>query len=115
MKTVSIAGKEVQVSKMVAREGYRVLHKLGKTLGPAMGEMANDNLGAGIGLFFNSLGEDDLFDFMSKMEPKIMVNGKKLDLADYGFAFQCVKELLLYNFEDFFSPLLDALGDLKQP
>ncbi len=115
MKTVSIAGKEVQVSKLVAREGYRVLHKLGKTLGPALGEMANDNLGKGIGLFFNSLGEDELFDFMTQMAPKIIVNGGKLNLEDYGFSFQCVKELLLYNFEDFFSPLLDALGDLKQP
>jgi hypothetical protein len=115
MKTIQIQGKEVVVTKLIAREGYRVLHKLGRTIGPALGEMANDNLGKGIGLFFNSLSEDELFDFMTQMAPKITVDNKKLDLAEYGFSFQCVKELLLYNFEDFFSPLLDALGDLKQP
>ena len=113
MKTITLNDKEVQLYKLPAKQGYRVLHKLGKTLGPALGEMANDNLGAGIGLFFQNLGEDELYTFMTSLEPKVVVNGKKLDLDDYGFAFQCIKELLLYNFEDFFSPLLGALNDLK--
>lgn len=112
MKTVTIKGHEVQLSKIHAEEGYRLLHKLGRCLGPSIGSFAEDNFKAGIELFFRNMSEDELVKTIKQLQPKIVVDGGKLNISDYSITMLAIKELLFYNFEDFFSPISDALKSM---
>ena len=111
MKELEIKGKNIKLTKIHAEEGYRLLHKLGRVLGPSLGKLAEDKIGDAINLFFQNLSEDDLVRLVNQLAPKIIVDGKNLDKSDYGLTMACIKELLIYNFEDFFSPVADALKD----
>lgn len=112
LKTVTIKGREVGLSKIHAEEGYRLIHKLGRCLGPSVGSFAEDKFKEGIELFFRNMSEDELIATIKQLQPKIVVDGSKLDISDYSLTMLAIKELLLYNFEDFFSPIASALSNM---
>ena len=109
MHTKKIDGKVCSFSKIPAKEGWGIVHDLGRILGPSFGSFADGNFSNAIDLFFKNCPKDEFCEFLEKMAPKIIVEDGKLDLGQYGLVLKCIKELLFYNFEDFFSQLFSEL------
>lgn len=113
MKTITIDDHEVRLAKLSAKQGWKILHKLGKLLGPSIAEATEDRFGAAVSALFEKSTSDEIYGLIEELGQKIIVDGKDLDLAAYGLTLKCVKELLIYNFEDFFSPLVEGLKSLQ--
>lgn len=113
MKTVTIDDHEVRLSKLSAKQGWKVLHKLGRLLGPSLAEAAKENFAGALALLFEKSDADEIYSLVEELSSKVIVDGKDLDLAQYGLVIKCIKELIMYNFEDFFSPLTGALSSMK--
>ena len=63
-------------------------------------------------VWFNSI--EAIYDFIEKMAPKVVVDDGKLNLNEYGFVVKCMKALIEYNYEDFFSPIQDVLNSMTE-
>lgn len=113
MKTISIDGHDVKLCKLPARQGWKVLHKLGRLLGPSIAEASNDNFGQALSVLFEKSESEEVYSLIEELGKQVIVDNNDLDLSKYGLTIKCIKELIMYNFEDFFSPLGGALKSFK--
>jgi hypothetical protein len=111
---LTIDGRKVELSQIPAKEGWKTLHFLGSVIGPSFSELAAGSFASAIDLFFKNCSADDLYDFIEKMAPKVVVDDGKLNLNEYGFVVKCMKALIEYNYEDFFSPIQDVLDSMTE-
>lgn len=110
-----IKGKKVFLGKIDARVGWYLLHDLGRICGESLVHASEDRFASAVEALFKNSSREELFMIIEQLSKDIAIDGGKLDLRDYGFVAACIKESLLYNFEDFFSPLVNALENLRAP
>jgi hypothetical protein len=94
-----------------------LLRKLSSILGPSVAEIAEDNFGKGMTLLFDKLPEDEFWNLLKQLTGNALIDGKKYNdefMSDYMFTLLVCKEVLAHNFEDFFSPIQEALVDFMQ-
>ena len=110
-----IKGKNVELGKIDARIGWYLLHDLGRICGESLVHASEDRFASAVESLFKNSKREEVFAIIEALSEDVRVDGKKLDLRDYGLVSLCLKEILMYNFEDFFSPLGNALENLRAP
>ena len=110
---VTIKGKKVEIFKFGAIEGWRLFHRISKILGPSAASIDGDRFDVAIDLLFRNLPEDAFIDLLKQLTSVCLIDGKKTDFnsdfGDYLFTALVCKEVLMHNFEDFFSPIMEIL------
>jgi hypothetical protein len=114
MKT-TIDGKEVTIGTIGARQGWKMLHDLGRIGGESLVEASEDNFASAISALFKNSDHEEFYEMLELIADNIIVDGKKLDLNKYGLVGKCTVAFMKHNFNDFFSPLADALKRLQEP
>ena len=100
---------EVRIGKMLAKPGWFLLHDLGRICGASLVEASEERFASAVSALFSHSRKDEIYAILEMIAKEVVVDGGKLDLNNYGLTLKCVKEFMLHNFEDFFSPLVDAL------
>jgi len=111
---VKIDGKKCRLGKITAKLGWKILHDLGRICGESLVEASDDKFAEAIASLFKNSTADEIFELLELLAPDVIVENGSLDLADYKMTMLCMKELLMYNFSDFFSPLIDALKSFQE-
>jgi hypothetical protein len=112
MHKVMVGDHAVELGKIHAKLGWKILHDLGRICGESLVEASEDRFAEAIAALFKNSSSDELFEMMEKLADYIIVDHGKLDLTNYSLTMKCIKELLMFNFSDFFSPLEAALKGL---
>lgn len=112
MHKVQIGDHAVELGKIHAKLGWKILHDLGRICGESLVEASEDRFAEAIAALFKNSSSDEMFEMMEKLADYVVVDNGNLNLADYSLVMKCMKELLLHNFSDFFSPLEAALKGL---
>ena len=112
MHKVQIDKHEVELGKIPAKLGWKVLHDLGRICGESLVEASEDRFAEAIAALFKNSSSDEMFELIETLAKNVIVDHGKLDLTNYALVMKCMKELLLFNFSDFFSPLEAALKGL---
>ena len=112
MKKVTINGKKVELERIDAKTGWYLLHDLGRICGESLIHASEDRLASAISELFKNSSKEEVFDMVQNMCQYILVEGVNPKPNDYSMVMKAFKELLAYNFEDFFSPLESALNNL---
>ena len=107
-----VSGKNCTFGRISAKIGWKILHDLGRICGESLVEASEDRFAQSIASLFKNSTSDEIFELLELLAPDVLVEGKDLDLTDYKMVMLCMKELLMYNFSDFFSPLEAALKAL---
>jgi len=117
MKELNLSGKEVTITKFGAIQGWKMLHRLIGLAGPALGHAAEDNYERAISSVFEKCKEDDLIKLITDLTVVTLIGGRKPvfneDFKDYSFTIELCKEVIEYNFSDFFSTVLQGLKGIK--
>lgn len=112
MKKVTINGKKVELEKIDAKTGWYLLHDLGRICGESLVHASEDRLASAVAELFKNSEKEEVFEMVQNMCQYILVEGVMPKPNDYSMVMKALKELLAYNFEDFFSPLENALRSL---
>ena len=112
MHKIEIDGHKVELGKIDARTGWKVLHDLGRICGESLVQASEDRFAEAIAALFKNSGSDEIYELIETLAKDVVVDNGHLDLRQYGLVAKCMKELLMFNFDDFFSPLENALNSL---
>ena len=112
MHKIEIDGHKVELGKIDAKTGWKVLHDIGRICGESLVDASEDRFAEAISGLFKNSSSDEIYALIERLAQDVVVDNGRLDLRQYGLVVKCMKELLLYNFNDFFSPLEDALKKL---
>jgi hypothetical protein len=116
MKEMIIQGKNVSVTKFGAVEGWKLLHKLVSILGPSIAEITDDHIAKGTQLLFDKMDENQMISLLQQLTSVCLIDGRKVDFAsdckDYLFTVELCKEVIEYNFKDFFLGVVSQVTGL---
>ena len=115
MHKVTIDNKKVSIGRFPAREGWSLLRKLTSIVGPSLAEIADDKYGNALNMLFEKLPEDDFLDMLDQLTGICLVDDAKYSekhLGNYMFTVKVCKAVLEHNFDDFFSPIVEAMKGL---
>ena len=112
---MTIDGHEVKLGHLGARQGWLILHKLGRMVGESLVDASEDRFASAIAALFKNTEGDELYRLLEELSAQILVDNDRLSLRNYGLTMKCMKELLMHNFADFFSPFQEAMEGLQQP
>jgi hypothetical protein len=78
-----------------------------------VGSLAKEDYGDAVKSLFDKCDEDQLISLLQQLTSVTLVDDKKFDhLAEYMFTLNVCKEVLKYNFNDFFSPIQEVMAGL---
>jgi len=119
---VTIRGKQVEIFKFGAVEGWKIMRKIMAVVGPTMttlsksdGEPDEDMLSKAVSLFFDRLSEKELIQLLKSLTSSCTIDGAKVifdrDIGVNGFTIELVKAVLGANFEEFFTEVQGLMAD----
>jgi len=116
MKEISINGKVVTVTKFGAVEGWKLLHKLISTVGPSIAEVTDDHIAEATKMLFDKMDETQMIAMLQQLLGVCLIDGRKVDFQtdcqDYMFTLEICKEVIEYNFKDFFLGVVQQVTGL---
>jgi hypothetical protein len=110
---ISIQGKSVSIGKAGAVEGWKLIHRLSKAMGPFIDCLGKGEIGEGIAKSMGSMSSDELVALLRDLTSSVLVDGRKFgeaEFSDYGFTLLVVTEVIKYNFSGFFLPIQQGLS-----
>ena len=113
MHSVTIDNKKVSIQKFGAKEGWKLVRKLAALIGPSVADLADEKFSEAVVHLFDKLPEDEFLALLDQLTGVCLVDDAKYDsnhLGDYMFTLKVCKEVLEYNFSDFFSPIKRAMN-----
>lgn len=116
LKTVTIGGKSCAVGLFAAEEGWRLLHKLTRIIGPAISLFGAKQWSAGLKAIFSEMDENEMIALIKLLTSVVQVEGRKFttaDMANYAFTIEACAAVVKENFSDFFLELTEMAGDLS--
>ena len=116
---VVVDGKDVEIFKFGAIEGWKIARKMLSVISPALTELqkGEEGLTTAVGLLFDRLSEKELLQLLKSLTSSCTIEGRKIqfdkDLGVNRFTIELVKKVIEVNFEEVFTLAQEAMGDLK--
>lgn len=116
---VIVSGKDVEIFKFGAIEGWKIARKMLSVVSPALTQLqkGEEGLTAAVGLLFDRLSEKELLQLLKSLTSSCTIEGRKIqfdkDLGVNRFTIELVKKVIEVNFEEVFTLAQEAMGDLK--
>ena len=110
MNTIELEldGKKVEISKVGAIEGWKILRGLMAVLGTAL-ERGSFGTGNAAETLFMKMPEQELIALLKRLTAYVRINGApcnfELDMGVSSFSIDVITEVIKLNFEDFFSKM----------
>jgi len=109
---ITIMDRQCSIGKFSAIEGWKIIHKLSKSISPLLGSFKSGDIAKGFSDFFSDLTAEELIALIRQLTSVCLVDGVKVsekDLSQYAFTLQLCGEVVKHNFGDFFSQIMEAI------